>query len=376
MPEEHKTRKRIAVKILLGVIILLVLARIALPYVVLHFANQKLAKLDGYYGHIQDIDIALYRGAYVMKDIYIDKLDPSGKERTDFFNCPRIDLSVEWKALFEKKIVGEVEFEQPMVKYTLNKTIGKKEKEDTTDFIEVIKDFMPLRINRFSVERGQIHYADINSDPLVDVPLTEVHILGKGLTNEPEQKNELPASINMSAKLYNGNMSMNVNLDPLNKEPTFDLDGKLTETDLLYLNSFFAAYGNFDLKKGHMSLYTEFAAKDQGFKGYVKPIIRDLDIVQFNKEEGNPLQITWEAFIGSTAEIFQNQPKGRLATKVQVDGKFNQPEVKTFDAILSILKNAFIEALKPSIDHSINIHNIKKEPKKKFILSTFRKKEK
>lgn len=373
--EDKKIGKRIAVKLLLGIIAFLILARIALPYIVLHYANQKLAKLDGYYGHIQDIDIALYRGAYVMKDIYIDKLDPTEKERTDFFNCSRIDLSVEWKALFEKKIVGEVEFEKPIVKYTLHKTIGKTEATDTTNFITLLKDFMPLRINRFLIEQGQIHYIDVNSAPLVDVPLTEVHILGTGLTNESEQKNQLPASIKMKGNLYNGNMDINVNLDPLNKVPTFDMDGQLTQTDLVNLNPFFSAYGNFDLKEGNMSLYAEFASRDQHFKGYAKPIIKDLDIVQFNKAEGNVLQIAWEAFIGTTAEIFQNQTKERFAVKIPIEGKYTQPEVQTWDAILSLLKNAFIEALKPSIDNSVNIYNVK-EPKKKHILSTFRKKEK
>ncbi len=372
---DEPNRKRTGIKVLLGLVVLLVLVRIALPYIVLHFANQKLARLDGYYGHIQDIDIALYRGAYIMKDIYIDKIDATGKERTNFFQCSRIDLSVEWKALWEKKIVGEVEFTKPVLKYTLNKTIGETAETDTTNFIALVRDFMPLRMNRFLVEQGQIHYIDPNSDPLVNIPLTEVRILGKGLTNESETNNLLPATINMSSTLYNGNMGIGVNLDPLNNVPTFDLNGQLTQTNLVYFNSFFTAYANFDLKKGNISVYSEFAAKDQGFKGYVKPIIKDLDIVQFNKEEGGPLQITWETLVGSSAEILQNQPKDQLATKIKMEGKFKQPDIQTFDAIISVLKNAFIEALKPAIDHSIDIYNIK-ESKKKFILSTFRKKEK
>ncbi len=375
MSEQKKSKKRITLKILLGVIVLLVLVRIALPYVVLHFANKKLARLDGHYGHIQDIDIALYRGAYVMKDIYIDKIDPSGKEHTDFFNCYKIDLSIDWKALFKGKIVGEVMFELPIIKYTLNKTIGKKADNDTINFINLVKDFMPLRINRFLVEKGQIHYIDLSSKPLVDVPLTQVHILGVGLTNESQQKNQLPASIDMSGNLYNGNINIHVNLDPLNKIPTFDMDGTLTKTNLVNLNPFFTAYANFDLKEGSMSMYAEFAAKEQGFKGYVKPLIKDLDIVQFNKEEGSILQIAWEAFVGTTAEILQNQPKGVFATKIPIEGKFKTPEVQVWDAVLSILKNAFIEALKPAIDHTVNIYNVK-QPEKKSIFGIFRHKKK
>jgi hypothetical protein len=360
----------------LAILIIVILIRIALPYVILHFANKRLSKLDGYHGHIRDIDLALYRGAYVIKDVYIDKVSNNQKERTPFFNSRRIDLSVQWRALLEKKIVGEVEFEYPVLEYTLNKTVGKKAEKDTTDFIELVKDFMPLKINRFSVLNGEIHYVDPFSNPNLDVPLTSVNIEGTGLTNEAEKDDLLPADINMTGKLYDGNIMMGVKLDPLAKQPTFDLNGELTRTNLVYLNPFFTAYANFDLKKGSMALYTEFAAKDNGFKGYVKPLVKDLDIVQFEKKEGSVLQIGWEAFIGSVAEIFQNQFKGTLATKVPVEGKFTQPDVEVFDAILSVLKNAFIEALKPSLDYSINIAKV--EPpveKKKKIFGIFPKKE-
>jgi len=370
----HHNRRR-WVGWLLVVLGILVLARLALPYVVLYYANERLARLDGYTGHIRDIDIALYRGAYVIKDVYIDKVSDEQKERTPFFSAQRIDLSVQWKALFEKKIVGEVEFEYPVVEYTLNKTVGKKAEKDTTDFIELVKDFMPLRINRFAVLNGEIHYVDPNSKPALDVPLTAVNIEGKGLTNEPHAGNILPADINMTGKLYDGNIAIGVKLDPLARQATFDLNGELTRTNLVHLNPFFTAYANFDLKRGYMSMYTEFAAKQNGFKGYVKPLITDLDIVQFNKEEGSVLQIGWEAFVGSVAEIFQNQPNDRLATKVPVEGRFTQPDVKVLDALLSVLKNAFIEALKPSLDYSISIANVEPPKKEKKLFGIFRKKE-
>jgi hypothetical protein len=358
--------------VLVGIVVLI---RLSLPYIILHYANKRLAKLDGYTGNIRDIDLALYRGAYVIKDVYIDKVSKEQKERTPFFNAQRIDLSVQWKALWEGKIVGEVEFEYPVVEYTLNKTVGKKAEDDTTDFIALVKDFMPLKINRFAVFNGEIHYVDPSSKPKVDMPLTAVQIEGKGLTNEAKQNDLLPADIAMTGKLYDGNIRVDVKLDPLAKAPTFDLNAEMSETNLVHLNPFFTAYANFDLKRGNMSLYSEFAAKQNEFKGYVKPIIKDLDIVQLNKEEGSVLQIGWEAFVGSVAEVFQNQPKGRLASKVPVEGKFTKPDVKILPAILSILKNAFIEALKPSLDYSINIANVEEPEEPKKVLGVFRKKE-
>jgi hypothetical protein len=49
--------------------------------------------------------------------------------------------------------------------------------------------------------------------------------------------------------------------------------------------------------------------------------------------------------------------------------------VRVFQAILSVLKNAFIEALKPSIDYSINITNVEPPKKEKKLRKLFGKKE-
>src|SRR5476649_1244937 len=86
-------------KILIGVVVLLIIIRLFLPYVVLHYANKTLANMNGYYGHIDDIDLSLYRGAYIINDIYLNKVDTVSKEQTPFFKSRDIDLSIEWGAL-------------------------------------------------------------------------------------------------------------------------------------------------------------------------------------------------------------------------------------------------------------------------------------
>jgi hypothetical protein len=358
-------RKKRKLRILIITLGILIIIRLCLPYIILHFLNQKLATLDGYYGHVDDIDLAIYRGAYVINDVYLDKVDKIKKDTTDFFDCPTIDLSVEWNAIFHGKIVGEIEFEKPVIKYTMDKTIGKNAEKDSTDLIQLVKDLLPIRINRFAVMNGQIHYVDKSKQPVVDVPMTDVNIEARNLTNKPDPGVLLPATITMKSKLYDGLFSVNVKLDPLNKNPTFDLNCTLTKTNMTYMNPFFNAYANFDVKQGNMSLYTEFAAKNGKFAGYVKPVIKDIDVVQFEKQEGNPLQIAWEALVGSTAEVFQNQSKDQLATKVPIEGNFKKPDIGVFEAIWSVLGNAFISALKPSLDNTISISNVSTKPEEK-----------
>jgi hypothetical protein len=224
---------------------------------------------------------------------------------------------------------------------------------------------MPLRINRFTVTDGEIHYVDLARNPVVDVPMTDVDIEGTGLTNEQSDTSKvLPATIKMSSSLYEGRLTVNTRLDPLNKVPTFDLDATMTNTALTNFNNFFTAYGKFDVEKGSMSLYTELAARDGEFSGYVKPLITDLKVLKLSDEEGNPLQVAWEAFIGGTLEIFTNQPKDQFATKVPFDGKFKNPDVDLGTAIFAVLRNAFIEALKPSLDNDVSLDTVHQDNEK------------
>ena len=51
------SRRRKIVIALLAVVLLLVAARVALPYLVEDLVNDRLAALDAYDGHVSDIDI-------------------------------------------------------------------------------------------------------------------------------------------------------------------------------------------------------------------------------------------------------------------------------------------------------------------------------
>ena len=92
--------------ILISVVVLLIVIRIILPYVVLHYANKTLSKMNGYYGHTDDIELSLYRGAYIIHNIYLNKADSVTNKQTEFFKSRDIDLSIEWGAIFHGSLVG------------------------------------------------------------------------------------------------------------------------------------------------------------------------------------------------------------------------------------------------------------------------------
>ncbi|MFL5764083.1 MAG: DUF748 domain-containing protein [Bacteroidia bacterium] len=366
-------------KILFSILLLIIVIRLILPYVVLHYANKRLAHLKGYSGHIRDLDIALYRGAYVVKDVYLHKTDTLTQIETEFFDSRVVDISIEWHALFDGKLVGEFNLEAPTLRFTKDRVEPKDVTKDTANFRKMIHDFMPLDINRIEITEGVLKYVDKGSKPPVDMEIDNMHILAENLTNVKDTA-LLPASVTATANVYGGDLKFNMKLDPLANSPTFDLNTEVNSVVLPKLNNFFKAYTKTDVNKGTFGLYAEVAAKNEKFIGYVKPVIKELDILGPEDKNDPLLQKIWEGFIGGAGVVFKNQRHDQLATKIPLEGTFNKTDTNLWYAILDILRNAFIEALKPSIDKEININSVNSvkpaEEKKGLLKKIFGKKDK
>jgi hypothetical protein len=205
----------------------------------------------------------------------------------------------------------------------------------------------------------------------LDIALKNINITATNLSNVTESKELLPATLTATAEAYEGKFALNMKFNALEEKPTFDMNTSLNGLNLVLLNDMLREYGNFDVKKGTFNMYAEFAAKEGKFGGYVKPFLKDLDIVQWNKQEGNFKQILWETLIASAAEIFQNQKKDQLATKVPLNGTFEKVDLNVWRAVSYVLRNAFLNALKPSVDNSISINKLNEGGKKTFLEKVF-----
>ena len=104
------------------------------------------------------------------------------------------------------------------------------------------------------------------------------------------------------------------------------------------------------------------ASKQAKFTGYVKPIIHDLDILGNEDRDDNVLRKLWESIAGGIGQVFKNQNKDQVATKIPFEGRLDNPQTDLWITVINILQNAFIQAIQPSIDNEINIASV--EPKK------------
>lgn len=367
MGRKH-SRKRKVLIISLSVLALLVAVRLALPYVILHYANKTLAEMDGYRGHIQDIDLAILRGAYKIDSIYLNQVDSVTQDETPFLSAALVDLSVEWKSIFKGSLVGEIIVDRPNVRFTKEKVEPGDVQKDSSDFRQVLEDFMPLEINRLEFRNGKLQYMDHTSTPRVNISMTDVNVVALNLRNTYDSADVLPASISADATIYEGRLNLEMKLNPLAEVPTFDMNAEWKNTNLVKLNGFFQAYAKLDVNEGSFGLFTEVAAKEGSFTGYVKPLLENVSLLGKEDREDNILRKAWEGIAGTVTEVFENQSEDIFATKIPLQGEIDDPKANIIFAILQILENAFISALQPSIDQQINLRTVDKEQKKEGFL--------
>jgi len=359
-----KSKRKKWLKIGLIVLVLLVIFRLILPYIALNYINKSLARIDGYYGHVADLDISLYRGAYVVRNIYINVVDTATLEQVPFFAAGNIDISIEWKSLFKGEIVSELECDTAILRFTDDASEPEKLEKDSSDFRIMLKTFTPLKVNRFEVMNGQIQYLDPDANPPVDISLDHAHIIANNLSNV-EDTTLLPAKVTAVANVYGGDMTFNMRINALANDPTYDMNLEVKSANLVSMNDFFKAYGDFDVNKGVLSLYMEIAAKDRKYIGYIKPVISDLDVVGPEDRKDNVLRKLWEGIVGIGGDLLENKSTDELATKIPIVGEYGDQTIGVWYAVVAALRNGFIQAIYPSLDHQVNIGVVKEvDPKK------------
>lgn len=348
----------------IGVLVaVLIAARAALPIVLERFVNQKSDELDGYSGSVRDIDVSLWRGAYQIEGLRIVKT--GGKVPVPFVSAREIDLSVEWKALLDGAIVAEIELFAPKLNFVNAEKPSERQTEVDESWTDTVKDLVPFDINRVAIHNGQVHYRDLESKPRVDIFVQRLNATLLNLTNSEDLGGNLFASYRVDAlAMGSGKIHSEGRLNPYAKFPTFDIAFKLDGLELKQVNEFLQAYANIDAEAGKISMDAEFTAKDGRFRGYAKPFIDDLQILKWNEEKEGFFGKLWEAVAEAVGEIFEDQDKDRIATKIPFSGRVEEPSAGIWATIGGIVKNAFLESLRRGLEGQIGLgKNAKLAPK-------------
>lgn len=337
------------------VVVFLFVLRLLLPFFVKTYINYQLSHLEGYYGQVGDVDINLYRGAYELERLWIVKVGADAPVK--FIDVPKIDISVFWSQLFKGVIVAEIEMSSPEINLVDDKNSKDKQFGEDVRWLKLVDSFSPIKIDKFAVKDGKISLRKFDANPPVDLTLTHVYGDIHNLTNSEKFSGSRVASGFVRGNVAKGTLEASLTLDPFSKKHDFDLDAKLIKVALPELNSATKEYGKFDFVQGTLSVYTEAAVENGQLRGYVKPLIWNANILSWRqdvkKDKDHLFKLFWEAIVGATGEILENQKKDQFATRIPLSGSLEDPDADLLSTVVGVLKNAFVRAFIPGLDKSV-----------------------
>jgi uncharacterized protein YhdP len=316
--------------------------------------------MDSYVGHVERVHIALWRGAYTINDIVIEKKSARGNE--SFFATDELQLALQWPALWKGSLVGTASFHGTELNLIQSDDRNKRQLGDENNWNQTLSELFPFTFNEITVVDGVIRFRAPGISRKEALLLHSVDFSLRNLTNVFEADKVAYASFDLdSILLGEGSLKVNGKLDPHAEKPTFEVATKLQKVALPELNPWLDAYAGVNAKKGTFAMYSEFAAAKGKFGGYVKPIAKDIDVTTPKEDEDNILRKAWTGLVELAATLFKNQSTDQLATRIPISGNVDNPDADVFTTIVNILRNAFINALSNSLEHSVNLRNLEKE---------------
>ena len=337
--------------------LLLIILHLMLPWLVRGYLNDKLADMGDYQGHIEDVDLTWWNGAYRINGLEITKAD--GDVQVPFLTVPRMDIAVRMRTLWkEGLLVGVVDIHQPELNFVDGETEQQKQTGEGVDWRARLEDMVPVQLNEVRIHQGVISFRNFSSDPPVNVNASDVQLMVHNLTNAPDAQGQRSASMDGTGNfLDHAPVELSAHFDPLGRVDNADLQLRMLGLDLTRINDFASAYGKFDFHAGEGDLTMEVEVNDGQLEGYVKPLLRNVDVFDMEqdleREDKGFFRGLWEAIVHGGQEVLQNQRKDQFATRIELSGSLDDAEMSAFQAFLQILRNAFVEAFTPRFERAL-----------------------
>lgn len=337
----------------------LLAGRMALPEVVKYLVNDRLRQIPGYTGYVNEIDVAIWRGAYRLRGVGI--LRQNGAVREPFFLAKEINFSLAWRELWHRKFVSNIRIDHGQLNFVKGSSTDESQTDLDHRWQDVIQDIFPIDITHLEITNGLLRYVDTTRQPNVNVFVTHMRATATGLRNRPGEAHsgEFPAEITVEGdSLGAGKLKLFLAAEPLAVEPHFHLSLTLDNVNLPALNQSLRAYANVDVGRGTFRLVAEMAGRDGGFQGYVKPFFENVDFHNLeDKDKGLPSQI-WEHVVAGLAWLVKNKQRNQLATRIPFEGRFGDSKVGLFATITNLFRHGFIRAFNPIVEDSVHAENV------------------
>ncbi len=211
-----------------------------------------------------------------------------------------------------------------------------------------------IMVKRFEIRESAFEYEDKEKNPNFKLNLTDADVI---LTNYSNHEEQGPAHVTVNGKFMgSGDTTIDGSFLAETHGPQFDMNLAIKNTDMTSMNNLLLAFGRFDVKHGEFSVYSQVGVKNGDISGYVKPMFSDLEVYDWAQDKHKPvLHQAYEMAVGAASHVFKNSQTQQVATKVNLTGKLENPDTSTWQAVVEVVQNAFIQAILPGFDREAQL---------------------
>jgi len=347
--------------VVIGVLVVVgVVARLAAPMLVERYVNRSLADMGEYRGTVSHVNLHLLAGGYVLRDLNIVKID--SKSETPFAAIPSMDLTLQWRALFRGQAVGELVMHDPVLNFVQGPSNEQQQLGTGVNWPQEIRDLFPFRLNMVEAQNGLVTFRAPGISTNDSLTIRGFQMRLRNLTNVQDVAEPAFAELDVRGGIMgNAPLSLTGRIDPNEQAPTFDLDMSIEGARLVDVNPWLREFLKVDASDGVFSMYSELAAFEGKFEGYVRPILENPQFTDANEDEKGPFRKAWEGLVNAAAKILENKQEQQVATQIPLRGEFQDPDVDIVTTIVNLLRNAFVAAFSHSFEGSISLRDVASE---------------
>jgi hypothetical protein len=342
------TKKKFTIP--LGIFLFLFAIRAVLPSIALSGLNKFLAGFSPvFHFQVADFDMSLIRGAYRLEGI-TGKLKESNKE---FLNLKEVDVSMAWRELFRGKVVTDILVSGLDFKYLkdIPEAAKKMKKKDTEEAKEKV---FPVEVERLDIKDSRITFEDYPSLKPGGEKMQVSDINGR-FTNLTPQKSFPLSFFNVKAKLFGSSeLKTAGHLNLLAQPPEWDFDSEVHGFDLTAMNSFLKKKLPLTFTRGKLDLYAEAKSEEGKIVGYIKPFMKNLDVVKTDEDFKGPKHWAIEVVTALGNLILRAPDVKSVATRIpfSFDKTLN---VDTGEALTKAIEHGFQQQLSPGVEDKYEI---------------------
>lgn len=340
--------------LLLALIVVLIIVRVAMPFMVRHYLNDRIEHMGPYHGSMEAVHLQIWRGSYAIENLRIQK--DGAPPNQPFLVAPHTEITLSYGAAFHGHLRGKIGFYDAVVNFIDGKSDSERQTGKGVNWSDELNILIPAEVDEINVHNGTVTFRNFVSSPRVDLKMTDVNSTVTNLSKAQRENGSRVATLHTTAMvLGDAPLETNANFDPTNRFGDFSYHIHVTRIQLVRANDLARAYTGLDFAGGTGDFTMELKARNGQLEGYAEPVFKDLQLFSWKKdveqEKKGPVKLLYEAAAQGVVSLLKDQSNDQFVARVPINGRIDDSEVGKPQAIFNVLHTSFVQEYKAQLDH-------------------------